>query len=89
MTFVLTAPWTRRPTASAALRQAVEGSRFGVAAGIADGYYAMYEQSPLAWSNEIDIRPFQGMDDLNTPGEDRRARGAAADLRRSCTDNMT
>jgi hypothetical protein len=49
----------------------------------------MYEQSPLAWSNEIDIRPFQGMDDLNTPGEDRRAGGAAADLRRSCTDNMT
>jgi len=26
---------------------------------IAESYYAVYEQSPLGWSNEIDIRPFQ------------------------------
>ena len=26
---------------------------------IAETYFALYEQSPLGWSNEIDIRPFQ------------------------------
>ncbi len=26
---------------------------------IAETYYSLYKQSPLAWSNEIDIRPFQ------------------------------
>ena len=25
----------------------------------ADTYFAIHEQSPLGWSNEIDIRPFQ------------------------------
>lgn len=39
--------------------QAVEANKFGVTADIAESYYAMYEQSPLGWSNEIDIRPFQ------------------------------
>lgn len=26
---------------------------------IAETYYSLYQQSPLGWSNEIDIRPFQ------------------------------
>jgi hypothetical protein len=26
---------------------------------IAETYFAIYQQSPLGWSNEIDIRPYQ------------------------------
>lgn len=26
---------------------------------LAETYYAMYAQSPMGWSNEIDLRPFQ------------------------------
>lgn len=47
------------PSNVARYPQAVEGNKFGVTADIAESYYAMYEQSPLGWSNEIDIRPFQ------------------------------
>ena len=26
---------------------------------IAETYFALHQQSPLGWSNEVDIRPFQ------------------------------
>ena len=26
---------------------------------LAESYYAMYVQSPMGWTNEIDLRPFQ------------------------------
>ena len=42
----------RNPEAHAA-------NQFGCTDDIAETYYHIFEQSPLGWSNEIDIRPYQ------------------------------
>eukprot|EP00747_Dinoflagellata_sp_TGD_P039186 gnl/TRDRNA2_/TRDRNA2_140115_c0_seq2.p1 gnl/TRDRNA2_/TRDRNA2_140115_c0~~gnl/TRDRNA2_/TRDRNA2_140115_c0_seq2.p1 ORF type:complete len:219 (+),score=50.71 gnl/TRDRNA2_/TRDRNA2_140115_c0_seq2:188-844(+) len=34
-------------------------NKMGCTDDIAETYYSLHEQSPLGWSNEIDIRPFQ------------------------------
>ena len=35
------------------------GNKMGCCEDISETYYSLYEQSPMGWSNEIDIRPFQ------------------------------
>jgi len=47
------------PSAQAAYPDAYQANQLGCTDDIAESYYAMYEQSPMGWSNEIDIRPFQ------------------------------
>ena len=40
-------------------KEMYEANKMGCTDDIADTYFAIHEQSPLGWSNEIDIRPFQ------------------------------